>query len=270
MTTLQPLRGLTFLNTREAGDAPLLTAKLEDLGGRVYEQPAIRFLPMEDWHPFDTRLGELTPADWVVFTSANGVRFALARVIQLDGQRGGRLLGVLSAASIAAVGKGTENILTTLGLNPRVVPKHYQAENLLHDLLKTVPPQARVWVLRADGGRTVVEDGLKEAGYPVVATSLYRTGIPPEGIRPEAQAALENNWVDWVVFTSPSTVHNLLAMLPPGLVQSLKKGRPLAACLGEVTAGAAREAGLTVALVPSQQDLDGLVEALADHAARQN
>ncbi|MBI3992305.1 MAG: uroporphyrinogen-III synthase, partial [Candidatus Lambdaproteobacteria bacterium] len=78
-----PLHGLTLLNTREASTAGELSARLRALGGRVIEFPLLAFAPPESWAPFDAAWAGLTPATWVVFTSATAVARALGRIAEL-------------------------------------------------------------------------------------------------------------------------------------------------------------------------------------------
>jgi uroporphyrinogen III methyltransferase / synthase len=70
---------------------------------------------------------------------------------------------------------------------------------------------------------------------------------------------------DYVTFTSSSTVRNFLEALGGG------NGLPDAArvvSIGPVTSAAAREAGIEVDVEAAQHDIDGLVLALVDDAAK--
>ena len=96
------LRGLTFFNPREAGDAAPLTQALMAYGAKVIERPMIAFVPPASWEAFDKRLARLSPQDWIAFTSATAVRFTLRRLQMLR-----RNPDDLAVARIAAVGKGT-------------------------------------------------------------------------------------------------------------------------------------------------------------------
>ena len=56
-----------------------LAARLRELGAEVLVQPAIRISPPPDWRPVDDALSHLSDYDWLVFSSANGVRALLER-----------------------------------------------------------------------------------------------------------------------------------------------------------------------------------------------
>jgi uroporphyrinogen III methyltransferase/synthase len=96
--------------------------------------------------------------------------------------------------------------------------------------------------------------------------AAYRTVAGSGGIAlPELLAA---GRVDAVTFTSASTVRNLLARL------MAEGGEPAAlagvciACMGPVTADAARQAGLAVTVLPAEHTIQALVEALESHFSR--
>jgi uroporphyrinogen III methyltransferase/synthase len=64
--------------------------------------------------------------------------------------------------------------------------------------------------------------------------------------------------VDAVVFTSPSTVRHFLDLLPGVALEGVR-----VACIGPVTAAAARERGLAVAAVAPVQSARSLAGAVA-------
>ena len=57
-----------------------LAEQLGRLGAEVIVQPAIRIAPPADWRPVDAALARLHEFDWLVFSSANGVRYLLDRL----------------------------------------------------------------------------------------------------------------------------------------------------------------------------------------------
>lgn len=250
-----PLRGLTILNTREASAAPALTEPLERLGARVVERPAIAFAPPESWVPFDEALAALAPGQWVIFTSATAVRFAMERLAAL-----GRGPDALAAARLACVGAGTAESLAPQGLAAALVPERFQQEELLAALAPWLAPGEPVWYPRAEEARPVLEEGLAARGARVRVTPVYRTVAPPGGPGPVPELLLGGE-LDWICFTSASTVRNFLAMLPPPARAAALAG-PRIACLGRITAEAAREAGFSVAALPERQNLQGLIEAI--------
>ena len=112
----------------------------------------------------------------------------------------------------------------------------------------------------ADIGRDALAQGLGDRGAQVERITAYRTITPPDSAN-QARKLLESG-VDVITFTSSSTVRNLLNILG-GDKQLLESA--LIACIGPVTAGAARELGLRVDLVAAEHTVEGLVDTLVNH-----
>ncbi|MGC8779495.1 MAG: uroporphyrinogen-III synthase, partial [Anaerolineae bacterium] len=83
-------------------------------------------------------------------------------------------------------------------------------------------------------------------------------------------ALLAGRQVDAITFTSPSTVRNLFARLAAEGGDVAHLAGICVACLGPVTADAARNHGLTVHVLPQAHTVPALVDALETHFARQN
>ena len=55
--------------------------ELAALGAEVFVQPAIRISDPPDWRPVDAAIARLDEFDWLVFSSGNGVRYFVERVL---------------------------------------------------------------------------------------------------------------------------------------------------------------------------------------------
>jgi uroporphyrinogen III methyltransferase / synthase len=258
MTDAAALDGLTFLNTRDARGAPALTQMLAELGAQVVECPTIELIAPASWQPFDARLEQLTEDDWVVFTSANAVRATLERIWELN-----RPPGVLGRGHLAVIGPSTRAALERHKLRVELMPGIAQQEVLLEVLLDALRRTDRVWIPRAQEARELLEEGLRAAGYPVLVTPVYRTVMPRGGLG-RAREALLAGRIDWILFTSTSTVTNFFELLDDATRAALGQRWPRVACIGAVTAQAVREQGLPVAVVPTRQDLEGMLAAVVE------
>jgi uroporphyrinogen III methyltransferase/synthase len=70
--------------------------------------------------------------------------------------------------------------------------------------------------------------------------------------------------VDAITLTSPSTVQNFIAIAKQnGIDPSNLPGNPLFACIGPITAQAAKEAGLPNLVVAKEYTTDGLLAILS-------
>jgi len=290
----RPLHGKRVAVTRARAQASGLAAKLHELGADVVETPAIRIEPRpiegEILAAVDVLAGrERPPADaaaatrtgdsgyaLVCFTSTNGVRLFLSALAT----RGLDALA-LAAPAIAAIGPGTAAELARQGVHADVVPERSVAEALVEALVDTPVEGRRVLVARGGGGRDVLPEALRGRGAEVDVIGLYDTVVEP--LSQEQREALAN--VDYVTFTSASSVRNLLTSLgasapdagfashidgeaasdaPDGAPAAL--GHARLASIGPITSETARELGLTVDVEAKNHDVDGLVEALVADA----
>ncbi|MBW1992326.1 MAG: uroporphyrinogen-III C-methyltransferase, partial [Deltaproteobacteria bacterium] len=95
----RPLWGRVAVVTRTREQASALVELLAEAGARCLEVPTLEILPPEDFSPLDAALERLPEYDWIIFTSANGVKAFMARLF--DRKLDVRALG---QAKLAAIG----------------------------------------------------------------------------------------------------------------------------------------------------------------------
>ncbi len=241
----RPLFGKRVVVTRTREQASQLAAALRDAGAQPIEVPVITVAdPVDEGVAIVAAARQLGTYDWVVLTSPNGARRLLGAVESCGGD--GRWF---AGTRIAAIGPGTAAVLAGSGLRPDLLPERFVAESLL----EAMPAgSGRVLLARAEVARDVLPDGLQAKGWKVDVVDAYRTQPAPRS--DEAVAALAG--ADIVTFTSASTVDRFLEAFGPGAVP------PVVACIGPVTADAARAHGLAVDVEAPTHTIDGLVEAL--------
>lgn len=239
----RPLFGRRVVVTRARAQSSELGRLLEDLGARVVEVPVIRIDPPADGGAgLEAAARKVGSYAWVVFTSANAVAALLDRTPDLR---------ALAGVSLAAVGPATAAALESRGLVPDLVPERRQAEGLVA-AFPPVSGSGRVLFPRAAAGREALVDGLRGAGWEVDLVEAYQTARVPV----DERTCKEVRAADAVCFTSSSTV--------AGFVEACGRQAcpPVVVCIGPTTAAAARDAGLTVDAVASEQSIGGLVAAL--------
>jgi len=249
-----PLFGRRVMVTRTRDQASGLSRRLADLGARVVECPTIRIAPPEDGGPISAALDRLGEFDWLVLTSPNGVDYFFESL-----KARGRDARALAGVQVAAIGPATAAKLDAFGLRADLLPEEYVAEGLVKALVAAGVGGRKVLLARAAEARDVLPRELIAAGAEVTEAALYRTMVP-EGLTPEAEAALKQGSIDLVTFTSSSTVTNLVRLLGDRLA-SFQAMAP-AACIGPITARTAREAGFTMAAEAEVYTIDGLIEAV--------
>ena len=163
---------------------------------------------------------------------------------------------------VAAVGGVTAQALRDWGITPDLVPTGEQSALGLLEVWPAFDPDldpiARVFLPRADIATETLVAGLQDIGWEVDDVTAYRTvraAPPPASVRD----AIKNGSFDAVLFTSSSTVRNLVGIA----------GKPhpttVIACIGPATAKTAEELGLRVDVLAPVANADALVDALADH-----
>ncbi len=251
--TKLPLHGQTVVVTRARGQAGTLRSALQELGAEVIELPTIEILPAPDYGPLDTAIAHLADYDWLIFTSANGVRFFLDRL-----DRSASDLRSIRGR-ICAIGPATRDALEQFHIKVDVTAKEYVAEGLLAALDAFPLSGARVLLARAAVARDVIPVELTRRGAAVDVVEAYRT-VVPENLAARLAEALAAQ-PDWITFTSSSTVENLLAAVPTSALAGVK-----AASIGPITSATLRRNGIEPAVEASVFTIPGLVEKITEAA----
>ena len=196
---------------------------------------------------------------WLGFTSVNAVRAVCDKVDEL-----GPDARIFAGVHVAAVGGVTAEALRQWGIIPDLIPSGEQsAAGMLADWPDPDDDESavnRVFLPRADIATETLVAGLTEAGWEVDDVTAYRTvrAAPPP---PEIREAIKGGAFDAVLFTSSSTVRNLVGIAGKPHAQTL------IACIGPQTAKTAQEHGLRVDVLAPAASPDALVDALAAHGA---
>lgn len=255
-TLARPLAGTTVVVTRAREQAGPLATALSAAGARVVEVPVIEIVDPEDGGASLLQAAAgVADYDWIAFTSANAVH----RFVPL--LRDGRAFG---GARLAAVGLGTAEALGAYHLVADLLPgggDEVGAAGLAAGFPEA-PAGGRVLFPRAAAARRSLPEGLRAKGWEVDEVVAYRTvaAAPP----PVAVVAVLAE-ADVVTFTSPSAVTAYLSVRTgAGCVLPVP---PVVACIGPVTAAAARHAGLTAIVESPTPSPEALVAAIAAHLA---
>ena len=254
------LYGWRVLVPRTRDQAGGLSNALRAYGAIPVEVPTIAVEPPRTPAPMERAIKGLVTGRylWVAFTSTNAVK-AVREKLEEFGLDARAFAGV----KVAAVGESTAAALIEFGIRPELVPSGEQSsEGLLKDWApfdEVFDPIDRVFLPRADIATDTLLAGLKELGWQVDDVTAYRTvrAAPPPA---ETREALKGGGFDAVLFTSSSTVRNLVGIA----------GKPhdttILAAIGPQTKATAEELGLRVDVLSAKPDVASLVEGLAEFA----
>ncbi|MBA2445282.1 MAG: uroporphyrinogen-III synthase [Nocardioidaceae bacterium] len=257
----KPLFGWRILVPRTKEQAGALSSSLRAYGGVPEEVPTISVEPPRNPLQMDKAVRGLVEGryEWIVFTSVNAVKAVREKFDDygLDAR-------AFSGLKVAAVGDKTAESVATWGIRADLVPSGEQsARGLLEDWPPyddLLDPINRIFLPRADIATETLVAGLHELGWEVDDVTAYRTvrAAPPPA---PTRDAIKSGKFDAVVFTSSSTVRNLVGIA----------GKPHAstviAAIGPATAKTCEEHGLRVDVLASEPSAEHLAEALADFGA---
>jgi uroporphyrinogen III methyltransferase/synthase len=257
----KPLFGWRVLVPRTKDQAAPMVARLRTYGAHSEEVPTISVEPPRSPLQMDKAIRGLVEGryEWVAFTSVNAVKAVREKFEEygLDAR-------AFSGLKVAAVGDVTANALQAWGIGADLVPEHEQsaaglaAEWPPYD--EVLDPINRVFLPRADIATETLAAGLVELGWEVEDVTAYRTvrAAPPAA---DVREAIKTGKFDAVVFTSSSTVRNLVGIA----------GKPhtstIIAAIGPATAKTCEEHGLRVDVVAAKPSVVDLADALASFAA---
>lgn len=257
----RPLFGQTIVITRTRQQASEISRKLETLGAAVIEAPTIEIHEPDDLTQVDAALRHIAEYEWVCFTSANGVVAAKKRLIELH--LDARAFG---SAKVAAIGPATADaIRRELCLRVDLCPASFVAEALAEELSARNEVKGRRYLLlRADIARPVLLQRLLAGGAAEVKDiALYETR-PTSQLPAGLAETIDAGRVQWITFSSSSTVRNFLSLLGPDYARRLAQTR--LASIGPITTSALRDAGLTPTVEAQTFNIDGLVAAIQEYA----
>ena len=257
------LFGWRVLVPRTKQQAGSMVARLAEHGAVAQVVPTISVEPPRTPHQMEKAVKGLVTGryEWIGFTSVNAVR-----AIREKFEEFGLDARAFAGLKVAAVGGVTAAALRHWGIEPDLVPTgdHEQSASGLLEVWPpfddVLDPINRVFLPRADIATDTLVAGLQRMGWEVDDVTAYRTvrAAPPPA---EVREAIKTGQFDAVVFTSSSTVRNLVGIA----------GKPHAttvvACIGPATAKTAEEHGLRVDVLAPEPSTDALVQALAEYGA---
>jgi uroporphyrinogen III methyltransferase/synthase len=255
----KPLFGWSVLVPRTKEQAGSALRRLASYGAEGTVVPTISVEPPRTPHQMERAVKGLVTGryEWVGFTSVNAVKAVREKFEEfgLDAR-------AFAGLKVAAVGGVTAEALRSWGINPDLVPSEdSSAAGLLAEWPEydeLLDPINGVFLPRADIATDTLVAGLQAMGWEVDDVTAYRTvrAAPPAA---EIREAIKTGAFDAVVFTSSSTVRNLVGIA----------GKPhpstVVACIGPQTAKTAQEVGLRVDVLAPETTAESLIDALADH-----
>jgi uroporphyrinogen-III synthase len=213
--TAQALAGAGILVTRPSHQAAELIEAIEAAGGEPVLFPVLLIDALDPDTVADTRR-RLPPADIVIFTSTNAVRYGLPPLLPGLGER----------ARVAAIGPATRRAIEDAGHRVDIRPQGgFDSEHLLAAAALQDVGKRHVWIVRGVGGRELLAETLRQRGANVHYLPVYRR-LPQKHSATEIEG-LEARWaaggIHAVIVMSGESLDKLWALLPATAREALRR-----------------------------------------------
>jgi uroporphyrinogen III methyltransferase/synthase len=255
--TRRPLFGKTILITRDVEGNRAMAEQITELGGRAVCLDAIAVRDLTDTPEAQAIVTRLDQFDWVIFTSGHGIAFTMdfLRKHQRD-------IRAFGSAKIACIGAETARRLSDFGLRADFVPNEFVSDALADELARlTDLKDKKILLLRSAIAPDDLPDRLRSHGAHVEQVSVYtvQAAEPQKSADQELMDVIQKGRIDWVTFTSSSTVQSFLERIDGDLIrQSCVK----IASIGPVTSRRLREKGLEITAEAQPHTTEGLIRAI--------
>ncbi len=262
------MRGKRVLVAASDNTARKLSSALEAEGAQVIRFQTTELRECADKTALETALARLGEYEWVIFTSANGVRFFAA---SLDAHRVSK--DERGNLHVCAVGPATARAAKDSGFSVALVPERYLAEGILSALAEVSGGLQRlaghrILLPRAKEARDLLPRELEQAGALVDIVPCYEA-VPIEVSDARRQETLEGK-LDLLVFTSSANLGNFVTALGDADARRLLSGTPVGV-LGPIVRATALKFGKEPEIRPEESTIESLLIAIRsyfkEHAA---
>jgi len=199
----KPLFGRNICITRTKEQSEPLRKKLLDLGAEITQIHAIEIkAQMETLNLYKEKFGDY---DFVVLTSVNSVKMFFNYLIEnkIDiRQIKGRF---------AAIGPATLRAIEKYGIVPTILAEKFVAESLFEALQEYVHKGHKILLPTSSGARDYLTESLEECGAYVDRVNIYSPQV--------GRGHEDFSKADVVLFTSPSTVQNMIKIVGLGSIK---------------------------------------------------
>lgn len=238
----KPLFGYNICITRSKNQSKNLREKLYELGAEVTEINSIKIKQTSD--NLDRVKDVLSDYDHIILTSVNAVNiffdYLISKNIDIR----------LIKGKFSVIGQATGRALAKRGIQSFIESKEFKSEGLIKELIPQVKKGEKALIPGSSEGRTLIYDKLIEAGVKVDKINIYDT---------VSGKILNQNCfkdIDLILFTSPSTVRNMISMA--GL-SNVKEKKCIA--IGPETLKALKENGIS-GIMCSKHSEEGFLEEI--------
>lgn len=214
----QPLFGKRILMTRDEEGNRKFAHLLAACGAEPIAFGGIEVASLAATAESQHALAHIGSYDWVVFTSANGVSAAFEGLSRL--MKDSRAFG---GVRVACIGEQTAERIRIYGITADFIPSAFTSAALAEELAQIDTLKGKkILLLRSEIAPKDFPDRLTALGAHVTDAAVYTVRprqIDPQQTAPLAEQITSGN-IDWLTFTSTSTVKAFLDAVAPDTVKN--------------------------------------------------
>ncbi|MDU7904366.1 MAG: uroporphyrinogen-III C-methyltransferase, partial [Peptostreptococcaceae bacterium] len=249
------LFGKNILVTRARTQSSTLVEKIMDLGGNPIEIPTIKIEKVENNKELENEINNIKKYNYLILTSQNGVNIFFDKLNEMNLD-----LRVLANLKICAIGPATAKELKKRGIIADIVPEKFVGEAMYDTLKDMLNNNDNILIPRGSNARDFLVDKLSEI-CNVKEVYTYNT-IIEDKYKEEIIALLNENNVDYITFTSSSTVSNFIDIIGVDNIDKLKNTKVIS--IGPITSNTAKELGLKVYKEPTNYTINDLINCIIE------
>jgi len=249
------LKNKTILVTRAKTQSLGFIQELEKFSASVISFPTIETEPI-NINLLEKYLKNIEVYDWIIFTSSNTVKIFFETFYKLNLDK-----NTLNKIKFAVIGSKTNKSLEIYNFTSNLTPNEYTAESLLNLFSQIDIKNNKIFLPISALAQNILEEGLKNKNVIVDVLKIYNTILPKVESLDILINKFLNNEIDYVTFTSPSTVKNFILLLEKHNIKKLLKNTKLVS-IGQVTSKAIKE-HLDILPIESQDHtIEGLLKEI--------
>lgn len=253
----KPLFGKNIIVTRARKNASELSKQIIELGGNPIEIPTIE-IKQRPSSFIQKNLKYINDYKWLVFTSVNGVEIFFNEFIKK--YKDIRKLGNLR---IATIGSETAKSVKKFKLEVNLIPEVFTAEGLISCFKKNKIIKTKIFIPRASMARDLLVNELEAMGNEVQELKIYDTVMPSSQNKKDVKDKIYGIDIDFITFTSSSTVDNFFKYLSPTKIKSQKNTKFVS--IGPITAKRLKTYGIKADLICKKFTIDNLLSEIVKY-----
>lgn len=160
------------------------------------------------------------------------------------------------------VGSKVGKALKTFGFEYTLIPYEFTAENLLSELLKLDLKTKKFLFPKSDLAKDIFASKLNSLEAKVDSIVLYETLKPNTKDIEFSLEKLKNSKIDYITFTSPSTVKNFIEMLKEYNIETNLLDNKKIVCIGPITADEIKKELQIEAIIPDEYTIEGMINKI--------